>query len=184
MLSLCSKLGSAAIASLTAFASPVQFALGAPPVDQVNVVNPATMPALTSSVDDPGRIPYQKLVLNTGCVGQTICAFTWPQVPQGQRLVIQHISGLLTVSPDPGALLVFFGNVRNEVNVVSAVNIGGSSFSALHEQVLLYFDQGETPMVLAQALGSSTFNTSEEERVFLSGYMIDCTASPCAQIAP
>jgi hypothetical protein len=32
------------------------WALGSTPV---TVVNPATMPALTSSVDDPGRIPYQ-----------------------------------------------------------------------------------------------------------------------------
>src|SRR5215831_9832949 len=80
----------AALASVATLASPIYQALGAPPVDQVNVVNPATspvpttvlnpatspvpatvlnpatMPALTSSVDDPGRIAYQSFI-STNC---------------------------------------------------------------------------------------------------------------------
>jgi len=47
-------------ASLTAFAAPIDGAVAAPPLT-VNVVvdNPAKDPALTRSVDNPGRIAYQ-----------------------------------------------------------------------------------------------------------------------------
>ena len=76
MLTLHRNLGFAAIASLAALASSAHNAPGDPPVDQVNVVNPAAMPALTSSVDDPGRIPCQELVLSMGRVGQVSCTFT------------------------------------------------------------------------------------------------------------
>jgi len=57
------------------------------------VVNPATSPALTRSVDDPGRIAYQS---TAACVLDTdACAFDFPAVPQNHRLVVQHVSGLL-----------------------------------------------------------------------------------------
>jgi hypothetical protein len=46
-------------ASLTALAAPIDAALAAPPTSNVIVVNPAKEPALTRSVDDPGRIAYQ-----------------------------------------------------------------------------------------------------------------------------
>ena len=44
-------------ASVAMLGSPVGGALAA--ATQVDVVNPATSPALTRSVDDPGRIAYQ-----------------------------------------------------------------------------------------------------------------------------
>ena len=57
------------------------------------MVNPATSPALTRSVDDPGRIAYQS---TAACVLDTdACAFDFPAVPQNHRLVVQHVSGLL-----------------------------------------------------------------------------------------
>jgi len=46
-------------ASLTAFVASSDGARANPPTSNVNVVNPATEPALTRSVDDPGRIAYQ-----------------------------------------------------------------------------------------------------------------------------
>ena len=80
-------------ASLAILVSPVDSALAAPPATQVDVVNPATSPALTRSVDDPGRIAYQS---TAACVLDTdACAFDFPAVPQNHRLVVQHVSGLL-----------------------------------------------------------------------------------------
>jgi hypothetical protein len=78
-------------ASLTAFAAPIDGAVAAPP-PTVNVVvdNPAKDPALTRSVDDPGRIAYQS---TTTCVlNDTICSFDFPPVPKNHRLVVQHVS--------------------------------------------------------------------------------------------
>jgi hypothetical protein len=62
----------------------------------VRVANTAAAPALTSSIDDPGRIPYQSTVFQT-CTGAN-CTFTFGALPTGHRLVIQHVSGILGFS--------------------------------------------------------------------------------------
>jgi hypothetical protein len=100
---------------------PSSWALADP---SVTVVNPATNPAKTSSVDDPGRIPYQFFKNLQPCVNTT-CQATTPPVPDGKRLVVQHVSafGALTspgnvvevvVSTDTAVLSTFappvFGN--------------------------------------------------------------------------
>src|SRR5215469_8161055 len=69
----------------------------------VQVSNTATNPALTSRIDDPGRIPYQSVLTNT-CSGQQICNFVFGTVPQGHRLVVQQLSGGLT-SDAPTSLI-------------------------------------------------------------------------------
>jgi hypothetical protein len=69
----------AALAGLSSLASPIHGAFAAPPVAEVR------------NIDDPGRIPYQS--------AQRISAgqdtFIFPVVPAGDRLVIQHVSGLV-----------------------------------------------------------------------------------------
>ena len=47
-------------AIMTVSVVPIDGALAIPPTSNVIVVNPATEPALNRSVDDPGRIAYQK----------------------------------------------------------------------------------------------------------------------------
>jgi hypothetical protein len=190
MLSIRHNLAFAEITSLATLLPCGLPALGAPPVDQVNVVNPATMPALTSSVDDPGRIPYQLLAFST-CTGAASCDFDWPQVPSGYRLVIKRISGTVNVTPTPGGLLVAISN--NAVNnfaenqfLVPTVNTGTEVTSFFNEQALLYVNQGNAPHATALVLGgggSSTF-TSDTQLLFLIGYLLDCTANHCASIAP
>jgi len=91
-------------ASLAILVCPVGGAFAAPPTVQVEVANPATNPALTSSVDDPGRIAYESNV-NCSVFGGVFCTATFAAVPQGQRLVIQHISGGLLFVNDPRLVL-------------------------------------------------------------------------------
>jgi hypothetical protein len=68
-------------ASVAMLGCPVGGALAA--ATQVDVVNPATSPALTRSVDDPGRIAYQS---TTTCVQDSAvkntCFFDFPAVPK------------------------------------------------------------------------------------------------------
>src|SRR5260370_5648446 len=118
----------AALVSLAIVTAPIQKALGqkpSTPVTVVNpevpvtvdnpatnpvptsVVNPATSPALSSSVDDPGRIAYQS-VKAQDCFSTSGCAFSFPVVPPGHRLVIQHVSGELDFNGAPGRVSVFF----------------------------------------------------------------------------
>jgi hypothetical protein len=80
-------------ASLTVFAAPIDGARAASPTSNVIVVNPAKEPALTRSVDDPGRIAYQS---STTCVlDSDACSFDFPAVPKNHRLVVQHVSAVI-----------------------------------------------------------------------------------------
>jgi hypothetical protein len=80
-------------ASLTALVVPTDAAHAASPTSNVIVVNPATEPALTRNVDDPGRIAYQSTA--TCVLDSTACTFNFPAVPKNHRLVVQHLSGTL-----------------------------------------------------------------------------------------
>ena len=81
----------AIVASLAILVAPMDGAFADRPTSKAIVVNAATNPALTRSVDDPGRIPYESQ--QNIDAGQD--AFIFPVVPAGDRLVIQHVSGLV-----------------------------------------------------------------------------------------
>jgi hypothetical protein len=156
------------------------------------VTNPATAPALTSSVDDPGRIPYQARgqigVLADCADGNNTCFFTFPVVPTGHRLVVQHVSGDIS-----------FGTQPNHVRVILELNQAGATFvsflapvekglgteaaSAFDQSVLYYVDAGKQPAV-AVLLNGGTLEFENQQAMTLTGYLIDCTASLCAPIAP
>ena len=83
----------AAFTILAIIATPTERALADKPSSPVTVTNPARAPALTSSVDDPGRIAYQSHVELLACNNNPNCTATFPNVPAGHRLVVQHVSG-------------------------------------------------------------------------------------------
>jgi hypothetical protein len=163
-------------ASLTALATPIDVARAAPATVNVLVDNPGSDPALTRNVDDPGRIAYQS---STTCdKGGTSCNFVLPAVPNGHRLVVAHVSGRLLFDSDASGV---------EVDLSGAANAARSSFLAppsfqriglFDQPVLQYFDGGSVPVVTTVA--DAFFLASEAT---ISGYLIDCAATPCAAIA-
>src|SRR5260370_11411853 len=56
----------------------------------VKVVNTTSAPVLGSSINEPGRIPYQATITNNTCNGAS-CVFETPIVPAGRRLVVQQV---------------------------------------------------------------------------------------------
>jgi hypothetical protein len=78
-------------ASLAILVAPMDGAFADPPTSKVIVVNPATNPALTRRMDDPVLIPHESQ--QNIDAGQD--AFIFPVVPAGDRLAIQHVSGLV-----------------------------------------------------------------------------------------
>jgi len=159
-------------ASLTVFAAPIDGARANPPTVNVVVDNPANDPALTRSVDDPGRIPYQR---TAPCdLPGNLCNFIFPAVPKGHRLVLQHISGHLNLTSD-------VGGVEVELNGTSFLAPPSFRHISLFDQpVLQYIDGGSIPV-----LGASTdASISTSSQVTLSGYLLDCVTTPCAAIAP
>jgi hypothetical protein len=184
----------AALASFAVLAAPIQRAVGAGsapvtvtnpqvPVTVVNpeipvtVVNPATSPALTSSADDPGRIAYQShQILN--CTGLTNCDILFPVVPPGHRLVVQHVVGGLNLSGTPTRVQVILSSSTGAFSAFFAPFAGTVSF--FDQLVLLYFDGGEAPRFDGFSAGTSF---GVQGSISLAGYLLDCTAIPCAAIA-
>jgi len=163
-------------ASVAMLGCPVGGALAAA-ATQVDVVNPATSPALTRSVDDPGRIAYQSTAT---CVQDSAflnaCDFDFPAVPGNHRLVVQHVSAVLG------------GNATGaQVNLSGGANQAASSFlappsfrgaSEFDQPVLQYFDAGSLPFL--QAVADTTLTSGSAT---ISGYLLDCATTPCAAIA-
>jgi len=154
----------------------------------VSVVNPSTSPVPTSSVNvtDPGRIAYQSTVAPTACSGNSQCFFDFPAVPAGHRLVIQHISGLVqfTAQPTFAQALIEDNKTGNNFSAFFVpTNVTGSGSIGLFDQAVLdYLDAGDFAIVEVDAFGSAVFATGTQD-VILTGYLLDCSAAPCAAIA-
>jgi hypothetical protein len=164
--------------SLTALAVPIDAARAASPTSNVIVVNPATEPALTRNVDDPGRVAYQS---STTCdvPGTAACNFIFPKVPKGHRLVVQHVSGRLNFASDASGVEV---GLNGDANGAQSSFLAQPSFrrDGLFDQpVLLYFDGGSTPILFTSADAST-----QSGQATISGYLLDCATTPCAAIAP
>jgi hypothetical protein len=193
----------AALASLAVVAAPAQKALGDKPSTPVSVINPSTAPALTSSIDNPGRIAYQSEATVT-CTTSSSCQFSFPAVPQGHHLVVQHVSGSLSFSITPDTIeVVLSGTAAGTTNSTGASQFFAPSvdnLSLFDQPVLYYIDGGISPVVSvipvvpgsggcgSQTCGAGTGKvvvtfTTNPQSVTLTGYLLDCTASPCAAIA-
>jgi hypothetical protein len=154
----------------------------------VQVVNTATSPALTSSVDDPGRTAYQSTLTGECFSG---CTFQFPTIPAGHRVVIQHISGFARLDgPAPGVTVIVHGGPTGILGaffdpVSTTVTTGTSDFDSVFDQpVLFYFDAGQNPAVefqIQQGTFPLLFNSNT---VTITGYELTCSAAtPCAAIA-
>ena len=75
-------------------------------------------PALTASVDDPGRTPYKATIRQYCYLVDAACDFTFPTVPAGKRLVIKHVSGYFS-SRQADATQFLFVSVRRGGDDVS-----------------------------------------------------------------
>jgi hypothetical protein len=167
----------ALVAGLTVIAAATDSALAAPPATQVDVVNPATSPALTRSVDDPGRIAYQS---TAACIlDSNFCGFDFPAVLKGHRLVVQHASASLNGLNPTGAQVSLNGGANGAVSSFLAPPSfqGAIQFD---QPVLQYFDAGSAPSL--GAVADTTLLSVSSATIF--GYLLDCTTTPCAAIAP
>ena len=166
-------------ASLTALVVPIDAARAASPTSNVIVLNPATEPALTRNVDDPGRIAYQTLA---ACLLDSIaCTFDFPAVPKNHRLVVEHVSGSLgfPAGHGGGAQMTLDGGANGALSsfIAPPSFLGTSLFD---QPVLQYFDAGSAPVLSAEA----DINLSANSLATISGYLLNCATTPCAAIAP
>jgi hypothetical protein len=172
---------------LLALATPPTFGASGPPPfvsgqpTPVIVENPATSPAITSSVDDPGRTAYQS-TLTPDCHHNPNCTATFSAVPAGHRLVIQHVSGNAIFAATPGDIVfVTVGPTDSAVGQIPIIAFYGpfiGNSSIFDQQILIYFDAGAKPSVAMHT--GVKFN---DMTVSLMGYLLECTVNQCAPIA-
>ena len=150
----------------------------------VKVVNTTSAPAINSGMDDHGRIPYWSAVDGGFPVsGTNGYQFTFGPVPSGHRLVIERVSAALDLSGQPtGTILVSM-----------SPQIGGpgtpSSYAAFvappteffDVPTLAYVDSQESVVIRIILSGGAPLGISNH--VIVRGYLLDCTAAPCAAIA-
>jgi hypothetical protein len=150
----------------------------APSAANVVVVNSAAHPALTSRIDDPGRIPYQSTQTPT-CTGAN-CTFTFGAVPAGHRLVIQYVSGILGFSGSGTQVLVIMKGGGSDAFSFLASYFGDRTEAEFDQPVQFYVSAGKAPVVYAFTPAS---NFAFVQSLTLVGYELDCTAGPCAAVA-
>jgi hypothetical protein len=143
----------------------------------------AVRAALVSNVDDPGRIPYASQARCAFSTGSTSCSIVFPPVPAGKRLVLTHVSGLITENLPGGTLILprVFGG--NSTYLLVTYQGGGAVYNyfVIDQQVLKFYDAGQTPAVGLE-LGAAP-NAGSDGDFNLTGYMLDCTTATCAAIA-
>jgi hypothetical protein len=180
-------IAAAFVTSLGIFVCPVGGARAAAPTVQIEVGNRATNPVLTSSVDDPTRTAYESNV-NCSLLSQGIaCQANFAAVPQGQRLVIQHISAALLFTSDPQLVQVSIkGSPNQGISAFFVPSPISTTNSFFDQAILQFFDGGSTPVVEINALASNfSADARVTQPVTLTGYLLTCNAAtPCAPIAP
>lgn len=148
----------------------------------------AVRAALVSNVDEPGRIPY---VANSSCDFSRgfhdNCGASFPQVQNGKRLVITHVSGLLSVDL-PGGTLISTQIIAPRGNVFLPLTYIGTARGVnnfvVDQPEHIICDAGAS-LTASVGLGASTSGNDLVGATFtFSGYLLDCNAGPCAAIQP
>jgi hypothetical protein len=144
-------------------------------VGTVSIVGPravkAAVYAMVQDRDQRGRNIYQNTV---SCFAATDpCVLQLPAVPAGQRLIVEHVSAIVTMqsgdAPDATELRGGNQNVYQFLPLTPVPgNFGGQSQFVTNQAVLASYNAGEVPEVDTFAPTGHTFTVLAD----VSGYMI------------
>ena len=184
----------AILAALAIFAGPIESAFAQKPSTPVTVVNPAnspvpttvtnpaTSPALTSKIDDPGRVPYQ-VKLAQYC-STKVCNFSSAPVLKEHRLIIQHVSAFALLAGTADSVLVGIGPSSGQAQSAFFAQLGENGQTAAVDQAVLLFVDGDQDYHAEVRAHGANFTSDTPVVLTITGYLLDCTAAPCAVIAP
>jgi hypothetical protein len=154
----------------------------------VSLGNSAAQPLFFRNVEDRGRVAYQSLNIvppSASCSGQQ-CSFTTAQVPPGHRLVVEHISGALALTtgtaPKFVTVAVEHASGAELLGFTLAPPFSGG-LTWFERSVLFYVDEGQFFTFNAGVDFSSSFDSGANQTFAATGYLLDCTAAPCAPLA-
>jgi hypothetical protein len=173
--------GSVSVGGTVAATQSGAWNVGITGTPNVKVTNPAAAPVLSVNVNDPGRTPYQSFKFAACFHGA--CSATFAAVPAQHRLVMEHITGLVTLSSSTTAIQVAlqenFG-LDNFVSIFIApppISSAGS-VTEFDQAIRGYADAGEQPIVTVVA----NVELLESNNFTLIGYLVDCSVAPCSAI--
>jgi hypothetical protein len=150
----------------------------------VALQNSATMPLFFRNVDEPGRIPYQSInEVPGGCTGGE-CSLSTQPVPAGHRLVVTHVSGDVQINPLPQVITFSVG--RQDGALITGFTLPQPYVlyaNSFDRDVLFFVDGGQFYTFTALLDPSSQFLAGAVQTFTATGYLLDCTAAPCAPIA-
>lgn len=151
----------------------------------VTVFNTTANPAITLGAEETGRQPYESSVSQLCAPGLGNCQFNFVGPGLGHRLVIQNVSGQITIAPGTtNAPYVTFNLANNNPNGGAIGNYWGipagppvPNFGPLaagfNQSVLAYVDGGGSAAVTVYT------NHAGSSVATLSGYLQDCAIVPC-----
>jgi hypothetical protein len=152
----------------------------------VTLSNSAALALFIRNADEPGRVAYQSINELSSCGESNFCQWQSPPVPAGHRLVVQHIAGSVQTTTVPNVIQI-------SVQAASGAPITGTRLAPPYLTdtnydipVQFYVDAGQFYVLQAYVDPSSAFeaNPNEPPATFTAtGYLLDCTAAPCAAIA-
>src|SRR5260370_12773885 len=149
----------------------------------VTVMNTSANPASTLDAGRASRIPYVSTVSFNCGSGISECVPLFTAAPTGFRLVIENISGEFKLAPGvtiPPAGDLSFNNGIFPVWGFSATvgPTNGSTIARFSQPVKAYADPSDgQPLVRVDANWNNVPQT-----LTLSGYLINCSLTPCPAI--
>lgn len=135
----------------------------------VQVTNTSANPVPNKDVDQQGRLLYQYYSNCTSTNGT--CTITYPAVPAGQRLIIQHVSAIVETPSATTLNVVQFrgGGVYEFLPYqLATANYTNQYTNVINTDVIESFDTGQQPAIDAFSTSSAAFTTLAT----ISGYMI------------
>jgi len=195
------RLAAFAVIALIAGSTGVLAATSGPPTFLSNPTpvitqNPPSAPAITSDVDNPGRVPYQfshRVTNNQECF-DTLCEIIPPAIPAGKEFVAQHVSITGIVVPStaskPNYMQAILRTGDNEillstffVPLTDPIFANGLRLGAIDLPVHFYLNPGRTYLILIGTDGSFLANPVQME-VVVTGYLVDCAVNQCTAVVP
>lgn len=152
---------------------------GTPSVN-ATVTNTSTNPVQSVDAEKMSRIPYQSSAQPTGFCNSGIlsCSFVFTAPPAGYRLVVENVSGWLTLTPDattPFAVLSEndgFGTSYWSFTGSLGLSTAAAVQASFNAPIRAVFDSAPTMTVTASWTNVGKYMT-------LSGYLENCAVTGC-----
>jgi hypothetical protein len=154
--------------------------VGINPTSNVVTVNSAT-PVSVTSLDDPGRNPFQAFSGGGFVSGVATGGFT---VPTGKRLVIQYVSMQINLPPTDSLVDISIGTQQGCCGLKHRLVPFrlGTDANGVHYEVgqdLTLYAEGRVGVTFEVDDAKGISSSAYEFFAFVSGYLIDCTVAPC-----